>query len=50
MIGVWQKEFAVKFISLRSLELALREHNFWRFVAAMAVDIKVPVGPNLRLI
>lgn len=40
----------MKFISLRSVILALKERNYWGACAAMATDQPVAVGPNLRLL
>lgn len=40
----------MKFISLRSLAHALKEHGMWRFCAAIATDAPLVVGPNLRLL
>lgn len=40
----------MKFISLRSVYLALKEHHYWAFCAAMATDSPLPVGPNLRVL
>ncbi|MGE5336958.1 MAG: hypothetical protein ACM3PU_03965 [Gemmatimonadota bacterium] len=40
----------MKFISLLSLLHALQERNWWGFCAAMATDVPMPAGPNLRLL
>ena len=40
----------MKFISLRSVAHALKEHRMWTFCAAMATNAPVAVGPNLRLL
>lgn len=38
------------FISLRSVQHALKERAFWSLCAAMTTVDPVPVGPNLRLL
>jgi hypothetical protein len=43
-------EGIMKFISLRSVAHALKEHKLWSFCAAIATDVPVIVGPNLRML
>ncbi|HTT09937.1 MAG TPA: hypothetical protein VMG60_03520 [Burkholderiaceae bacterium] len=40
----------MKYISYLSLLHALKERRCWGFCAAMATDLPVAVGPNLRLL
>ena len=38
------------FISLRSVEHALKERGFWACCAALSTVTAMPVGPNLRVL
>jgi hypothetical protein len=40
----------MRFISLRSVQHALKERRYWSFCAALTTLEPVVIGPNMRLL